>query len=272
MSAYALPGLFPPLPFFHNDVNISISIGDCSSTLNLEYGSLEKEEKVEYEPRTTILFAETVLSTSCCDSDQIEISVKDGKIDTMQWIQSLTSNAALLLSANAARKRSPRRRNSPPLNPELVERSTSCSAEELAMQFEMSISWNGRQYMVVRSLERMRCMREQLVIELEMMKMKTTAPVPELPLLPDNGGCSNQSFALLQGMLRSHIPTVEIWLNQVFALVPRVNDSVTLTNFILEPVCSLQSAPVLLLKQSTSLPTLLRRSSLASISEDEEEE
>ena len=304
MSAYALPGLFPPLPFYISDhVSVSISIDDSSSTQRLDYSSLEKEEKVEYEPSVLRTRSEATpqLSTpSCCcpcDSvDQIGVSVKDARLDILQWIQSLTSSAAPLLSANAAarkhRSSSVKSRNgtAPPLlhpdSMKLVSGSVAATAKvsssllssskERAMQLELSISWNGRQYSVVRSLERLRYLREELVAELPMLdgvKMGTT--VPEMPHLPDNGSCANQSLAQLQGLLRSHIPAMEHWLNQVLRLVPHINDSATLTNFILEPVCLLLQntlLPVPKTESEYSLPSLLRRSSLASISEDDEEE
>jgi hypothetical protein len=294
MSAYALPGLFPPLPFFFDSdhVNVSISIDDSLSTQRLDYSSLEKEEKVEHEPptRTRMLASSeaTLLSapSCCCSVDQIDVSVKDARLDILQWIHSLTSSAAPLLSANAAarkQQRSPARsRNSALLlNPDVKLASGGVAAEvsplsskERAMQFEMSISWNGRQYIVVRSLERLRYLREELVAELQMLDdiKLATAGVPEMPNLPDNGGCANQSFALLQGLLRAHMPAMESWLNQVFRLLPHINDSATLTNFVLEPVCLLQNSPVPKAASEYSLPSLLRRSSLASISEDDEEE
>jgi len=138
--------------------------------------------------------------------------------------------------------------------------------------FDMEICWNGRQYTVVRSLHRLRQLREELIAELEMLQVSknTAAAVPELPSLPENGG-SNQSFTLLQGLLRSHVPAMEAWLQKVFWLVPNVNDCATLTNFILEPICSLHS-PVELLTLSESLPSLLRRSSLTSIEESYEDD
>lgn len=298
MSAYALPGLFPPLPFDSSGVNISISMGDSTFTEKLDISSLDREEKVEHEPHSRRTSSSLdAFSASCCAAatakpDKISISVKEARIDTIQLIQSLTSCAAPLLRA-AKNKRSKRRRNSPPASPEhgpkqplrIATTKTasgagghyhpSSSSNERAMQFEIDISWNGRQYTVVRSLERM---REELVAELEMLRLKTSSAfVPELPSLPDSCCCSNQSsFTLLQGLLRSHVPAIETWLCRVFTtVVPHVNDSATLTNFVLEPVCCSSSngnSPVEFLKLSESLPSLLRRSSLASISEDDEEE
>lgn len=142
------------------------------------------------------------------------------------------------------------------------------------MLFELDVSWNGRQYTLVRSLRRLRLLRDELVNELQMGQLDKPPPmVPELPSLPENGG-SNQSFTLLQGLLRSHVPAVETWLRKIFGLVSNVNDSATLTSFVLEPVCSLHSPaaePAMPLK-SRSLPSLLRRVSLMSIEEDHEDD
>ena len=296
MSAYALPGLFPPLPFFSSStdhVNVSISIDSSLSTQRLDHtSSLEREEKVEHEPRTRILASSSsseteaaLFSASCCgSSDQIDVSVKDVRLDILQLIHSLTSSAAPLLSANAAARKQQRsstatRSRTVLHNPADVKLASASapevsplSSKECAMLFEMSISWNGRQYSVVRSLERLRYMREELVAEMKMLDMKNATAVPEMPNLPDNGGCANQSFALLQGLLRAHMPSMERWLNQVFRLVPHINDSATLTNFILQPVCMLSNSPIPNAASEYSLPSLLRRSSLASISEDDEEE
>ena len=139
------------------------------------------------------------------------------------------------------------------------------------MLFELEISWNGRQYTVVRSLRRMRQFREELVVELELLQWnKKPVVVPEFPSLPENGG-SNQSFTLLQSLLRTHVPALEAWLRKVFGLVSNVDDSATLTHFVLEPVCSLHSPVKQRLPLKERLPSLLR-TSLTSIEEDQEDD
>ena len=134
------------------------------------------------------------------------------------------------------------------------------------MQFALEVTWNGRRYTVVRSLHRMRQLRDELVSELGVLQPNKKVTVPELPSLPGNGG---SSFTLLQALQRSHVPALEAWLGKVFALVSSVNESATLTNFVLEPICSLHT-PVKRLPLSERLPLLLRRSSLSSIEEDDE--
>lgn len=120
------------------------------------------------------------------------------------------------------------------------------------MQFELDVNYNGRRYAVVRSLNRLRLLREELVDELDhdcdsrqaacdsYGRKDVHCSLPELPSLQENGSYSNQSFSMLQALLLSYTPVLERWLQMVFHQVS-ITDSPTVTHFLLEPICFLHS-------------------------------
>jgi hypothetical protein len=77
MSAYALPGLFPPLPFENN-----IGISSCGSQ---DYQT--SSEKADFKQPLTDGYSRPW-------SPPVEISLKEAKIDALQLIQSLTKTAS----------------------------------------------------------------------------------------------------------------------------------------------------------------------------------
>jgi hypothetical protein len=233
MSAYALPGLFPPLEL---ESNVGISTDDVHYL-----GSLDKEEKCEYEPRPV--------------PPEVDIAVTEAKIDAVQLIRSLTST----VKRRAIRRLDMVRPRKGYRLTDLISRqwSSSSTPQEHAMEFELSISFNGRRYTVVRSLPRIRQLRQDLVEELERSSfddcredfkecLDCTCNVPELPSVleqEDFTACS-QSFTLLHAMIRAFTPTLESWLRCVVSLIPP-KDSPILTSFLLEPLCLVHDAPYL---------------------------
>jgi len=231
MSAYALPGLFPPLPVECQHHNVAIS-SSC-------YDLAIQEEKIDYNK--TRHSSKLQQLTSSRNHQAVEVTVREAKIDCQQLIQSL-------MTSNTTVKRGrPRRRNSPPY---LYSPITPPPPQELAMCFELSVVFKGRHYTVNRSLFRIRQLRQELVDELNNAYDCSSScfiSIPELPELEEKGSApvaysnAGQSFSLLHALLRSYAPTLEAWLRKVFAMVAVNNnfDSVlspTVTQFLLEPL------------------------------------
>jgi hypothetical protein len=209
MSAYALPGFFPPLENSFTFLNKSFPIDDISSST--------KEEKNEYEPLAR----------------HASVAVKDAKIDPVRLIQSL---AAKKCTASSKRKLSRchhiGRRQINPVDVALH------SPHEAAMTFELSIYLEGRQYTVFRSLSRIRQLQRNLVKEVECMGSDPCpsgdcAGVPEVPRLQDE--CKSLGFKLLQDVIRCFSPALEGWFLKILARFPAPEHSPSLSDFFYEP-------------------------------------
>ena len=92
MSAYALPGLFPPFPL---EYNIGIGISSCGSSWD-SYRSTN-EEKTDYEKSPVKAELPSV-------SPKVDISVKEAKIDALQLIQSLTTTVSTVSSQQSKKR------------------------------------------------------------------------------------------------------------------------------------------------------------------------
>jgi hypothetical protein len=134
------------------------------------------------------------------------------------------------------------------------------------MQFELSISFNGRKYTAMRTLPSLLQLRRDLMEEVENRQrifqsagfkpprhparlhsdyddddescQEQDVCIPELPRLAEDCPWTAQAsrgFSMLQGVLSSYAPTLEGWLRNVTKLVPP-NDSPSWANFLWEPV------------------------------------
>jgi hypothetical protein len=261
MSAYALPGFFPPLTSVFSSPKVGFASSTSSPCLfGNDSSSLEKEEKVNE-------------CNAPVEAEQnVGIAVKEAKIDAARLIHALTtrSTTATRQQQQATASTTPsdhsqasshtrsRRRNHP--------QHTSVTPQEDAMQFELSISFNGRKYTAMRTLPSLLQLRRDLMEEVENRRrifqsvgfepplhparlyadyddddkrcQDQDVCIPELPRLAEDCPWTAQAsrgFSMLQGVLSSYAPTLEGWLRNVTKLVPP-NDSPSWANFLWEPV------------------------------------
>lgn len=236
MSAYALPGFFPPLESsFVFTPNKSFSLND------FEIG--DNEQKVDFD---AVLRKRTV-----------SVSVTDTKVDSLRLIQNLTEKKS---SSKAQQRRllKLRRRSSEP--------DPTTSVYDAAMEFQLLIRCDGREFSVKRTLARMRQLRHELVRETEDRYTPEGYSV-EIPALPrsidDNGSLC---FTLLQNALRCYAPVVETWFREVLLLVTDPEDSPSLSDFFFE------SDAVILVENAFLLGRKAAPMKLDSIEESEADE
>jgi hypothetical protein len=261
MSAYALPGFFPPLTSVFSSPKVGFASSTSSPCLfGNDNSSLEKEEKI-----------------NDCDAQveaeqNVGIAVKEAKIDAARLIHALTTKSTTTTRqqqqatastapsdhSQATSHTRSRRRNHP--------QHTSVTPQEDAMQFELSISFNGRKYTAMRTLPSLLQLRRDLMEEVENRQrifqsagfepplhparlyadyddedkrcQDQDVCIPELPRLAEDCPWTAQAsrgFSMLQGVLSSYAPTLERWLRNVTKLVPP-NDSPSWANFLWEPV------------------------------------
>jgi hypothetical protein len=288
MSAYALPGLFSPLPFEYNNIGISSSCGSSHELCRA------KSETLDYkQPEAANALHQRALTTSI-STPEVKISVKDAKIDALQLIRSLTNTVVVpsTTTTQQSKQRGRRRRISTAASittdrPTGSSKTKVNSPQEVAMLFELDVSYQGRQFTMVRSLHRIRQLRDELmdvvhasdycgdVSDTCCCRSRECCSIPNLPSLQESGSCSVQNFSLLQALLRSYAPALELWLHKVVRLWSTKNGP-TLTNFLLEPVCFLHSGTgeeslSFSVDASNGTRCLGRRTSLESIEELHEE-
>lgn len=197
-------------------------------------GGTEEEELFEN--------ANSVSKATAPKSSHVTLTVRTAKVDALQLIQQQTPAPT---TKTTVRRRRLRKQ---PLR------------EELAVQFEMDIQFQGKECTVVRSLYRMRQLREELVEE----------NYEHLPALPTLSGCNNNdsklNLTVLQASLFSYVPALEEWLRSIFRIVS-MGESPTLTHFVLEPLCFLHtvSAEVFLDWNRTRKQQVLLSSSCSSL-------
>mmetsp|Transcript_37901 Transcript_37901/g.75541 ORF Transcript_37901/g.75541 Transcript_37901/m.75541 type:complete len:353 (+) Transcript_37901:50-1108(+) len=205
MSAYALPGLFPP-------INYS---SECSSPDECNETSFNTplHHRNETSPFTGLLKASVDLlsvpsftssgvakvnpkgssvtrTSSSCESfsEEPEIEVKEAKIDPVRLIQSVTGNASSrnpTLTRKSLRRKGSRERLSgdttSPQNSPVNKRQTMTFGEDDnnkgndgmhgnphddAIEFELAISFNGRKYTATRTLQCIMQLRDDLIREM----------------------------------------------------------------------------------------------------------
>ena len=234
MSAYALPGLFPPLE-----------------------SSLSQPSRSSYHTKP---------------ETDVNIVVKDARIDSARLVQSLASTLSsksvnASVSSRPAHSYAQRRRPRSLTFLDPVVPSTT--PQEDSMQFELSIMWNGRKYTAIRSFSTILTLRQELVRELGLDQScsslsnkdmalfhhqqhhpsSSLAPkslaIPEVPRISDdddasfggvagvNNGVVGRGFLFLQGMLRAYSPKLEGWLRHVTSMIAP-HDSPSLSSFLCE--------------------------------------
>eukprot|EP00538_Stauroneis_constricta_P013456 CAMPEP_0119570714 /NCGR_PEP_ID=MMETSP1352-20130426/43754_1 /TAXON_ID=265584 /ORGANISM="Stauroneis constricta, Strain CCMP1120" /LENGTH=340 /DNA_ID=CAMNT_0007620387 /DNA_START=1328 /DNA_END=2350 /DNA_ORIENTATION=+ len=120
------------------------------------------------------------------------------------------------------------------------------SGNEDAIEFELSITFQGRKYNATRTMQCLIDLRNALIQD---MHAKQRTSIPELPQMnrhDDNPASAStsasaasfvgRSFTMLHHMLVAYCPDVERWLQIVMSIVP--DDSEILANFLFEPSAS----------------------------------
>lgn len=226
MSAYALPELFPPLPF-DGKVNYSF---DCY----VVDSCTQKEEKIEYE----------------CPN--VSITIEEAKIDALELVRALTDKKQTKSPHGRGRIR--RRSTGSKCGRQSLEQANNhcqrSSPVEESMIFTLRVSLNGRTFDVVRNLARIRSLYKELMEESEYYDRgvgeSTIDPVlcsaakrhiPAFPNIQD--GVSTTSFGILNALLEQFTPSLQKWLNDIFTTVTP-NDSPCLTYFLCDPLLQLR--------------------------------
>lgn len=196
MSAYALPGLFPPLPKQYEYTSFS--------TADFSLFPFERREDSPCAAKADV-----------CTEDRVGISVKDGKIDSALLVQSLAKPDKPATHGNRSR------RKTVDSNPR--DRKGAVPSQDEAMQFVLSVSFAGQKYTTVRSWPSICQFRKDLIRNLR------PCEIPELPSLHPPG-VLYRSFSFLQSLVTSYVPTLEGWLRDITALVP--HDNPILSHFL----------------------------------------
>lgn len=241
MSQYSLPNFFPPVDnSFHFSPEVRVGRKPVQvSALSVFGGMMMEEQKYSKEDQRQDEFS--AFSDARLDEmeeeDDIEkvlIVVKEPKIDSALLIKSLTeNNNSMPKTPSSPRKTRLRRRNS--IDNSDTTNVVRRSAED-ALQFELSISSNGRNYTAVRSLPTIQRLRQELLNEVGQKGDGDCCKIPELPdwKEDESKGVARRSFSFLHSCLRSYVPALEGWLRAVTAVVP--TDSPTLARFLVEPL------------------------------------
>ena len=256
MSAYALPGLFPPVD---NSFGFSLNIKPFAMNDFCEVSSVE--EKVEFDP---------LQDDDECDS--LLVSVKEARVDPLLLIQSLTKKATAASKRKLQRCNLRRRCD--------METSSSQASQESAMEFVLNVEHEGRRYTAIRSLARIRALHRGLVKEAEIINSGScplmghqtfSVRVPALPKMQDE--CGSLGFTLLQDVLRSYSPSLNKWFQEVLAEFPSLQRSPSLSDFFYEPASPQTNTLESLLPVCPRKKSLSRLDSITeSDVEDEEKE
>jgi hypothetical protein len=247
MSAYALPGSFPPMGCSSYDKQTNV----CAASRPLHhFGDMKaKNGGIGYETDplqsyTTMKHSDGV-AEKCpmgTRAAEVGIAVTEAKIDPVRLVQALTS----LPDASRSWK-----------NGSSLDKQHKNAPHEDAIQFELTIKFNGRTYCATRTLPRIMELRNDLIREINTRRQRLQSKrmrwqfrsaneeedvdvtIPELPECDNErvavGGVAGRGFAMLQALLRPYCPAMERWFRNVTDLIPP-NSSPSLTNFLWEPV------------------------------------
>lgn len=287
MSAYAL---FPPIEKASSpSCNTAETEATGSSSIPSKLVSLPLHalktsvDRFVVPPMRYMCSTDDSKGVDSITSNERGIAVKEAKIDPVRLIQAVTGGGTArpqFQRKTTLRRRSSSEnmRDSQSSNPS----SGSCSPTKCdkkkdvgnphdeAIQFELSISFNGRTYTATRTLQCIIQLRNDLIREMryrqQWLKMRRqqeslhdtkTTPlreivneddsysmedidIPEIPPIStgdessSGGGFVGRGFTMLHTVLASYRPVMERWLRNVIAVVPQ--DSECLTNFLWEPV------------------------------------
>lgn len=223
----------------------------------------------------------------------VKLAVTEAKIDPARLIRSLSitkpetkkapssssegtssdeaSKSAPTSSSSTQRRRRSRKTDS---SNDSSDCSRQCDPHEDAINFEISVSFNGREYTATRTLPRILQFRYDLIEEIGARRMwrerrrkrkernrRPSKPprmakvydlsddedessqddsqddnsIPELPRLSEDAAGSG-GFTMLNALLRPYGPALERWLHSVIDIVP--HDSQCLTQFLWEPLAA----------------------------------
>jgi hypothetical protein len=196
MSAYALPGLFPPIDTMSQSCSKDISTVDDSSSMVDESPSNRKMplHLQDYEELYSNKDFEVNSSSSSNIGDILNsaaIAVKEAKIDPVRWIQYVTGSNPQQYAQQIGKTL--RRRVSTSNNSSTVgtrssgqpnrtssgfnstggydNMASSCSSnnksqQNEAIEFELSITFNGRKYTAKRTMQCIMQLRDDLIREM----------------------------------------------------------------------------------------------------------
>jgi len=203
MSAYALPGLFPPIDTMSQScTNDTKTIDDSSGAIeeslsdrnmplhlhdqdrnynnkcdNRKYGNNRKDDQVTSSSSSNI----------GCILNSAAIAVKEAKVDPVRWIQYVTGSGKTLRrrvtnsnNNNSIGARTGGQSNRTFCDPSsglnhksgYINGDSSCSNDNKsqqneAIEFELSITFNGRKYTAKRSMQCIMQLRDDLVREMK---------------------------------------------------------------------------------------------------------
>lgn len=205
MSAYALPGLFPPIDSYnpstklsessqgpialsplHHQIDGSRLSGIFSASLDLlsvpsftSSGNGSSKKEGERPEAHTKPIHES-------DSEERRIAVKEAKIDPVRLVQSVTrwprahhhNHHQYQQQSKSSRRRLPRERNldssAQSLRDDSDQHPSSCvnvgAPHDEAIEFELSISFSGRKYTATRTLQRIVQLRDDLIREMNIRR------------------------------------------------------------------------------------------------------
>lgn len=326
MSAYALPGLFPPLKSSSQQNSegnstegtpqqnpLHVTLGEsalASPSAFLAPGSIAIPSNLLSSAFPSFVnFGSSNTSRSSSSSsihdmsrtDEPGIAIKEAKIDPVRLLQSAKGlSRTQQQQRKGFRRRGSRERlgevsQASPSGPkdkaslQNESQSNGQSPHDEAIEFELSISFNGRKYTATRTLQRIFQLRDDLIHEMETRRRwlqfhkagtsaSTSIPaeesqhpgldqemcitIPEIPPMTGEDSSSGpfvgfvgRGFTLLHAMATSYVPVMEGWLRNVMAIVPQ--DSECLTDFLWEPLSNGENnAAELGSKSCTSLANL----------------
>lgn len=234
----------------------SLRILDCAeSPLHRKPfpGSSKTSSSVDTSEHST---ASTSSQSRHNSNGDVVIAVKEAKIDPVRLIRSLALSGDS--KKNVATKPKPMGNDNQRGN--RSDNGCHCGPHEEAINFEFSISFNGREYSATRTLPRILQFRTDLIEEFRARRMwrerrrkrKQSVPppmtkvrdlsddeeedelIPELPRLSEDAAGGGRGFTMLNALLRSYGPALEHWMMKVMDIVP--HDSQCLTQFLWEPV------------------------------------
>lgn len=320
MSIYALPGpLFKlissgihPLKSNDNPEGVKEGMGLGSDELSSSADRTDLANNPLHHKASGECTSSSSSASDLQGNSGVVIAVKEAKIDAERLIKSLTSKPDPKRTASknftpasdvsedsghasSTSSSSPRRRRRSKKGASVEDASGAlrkCDPHEEAINIDISVSFNGREYTATRTLPRILQFRCDLIEEFrarrkhrERRKKKNVSKppkmkelkhqsddededdvdsfkeddIPELPRLSDgsSGHSTNQShgggFAMLNALLRPYGPALERWLRNVIDVVP--HDSQCLTQFLWEPLSG-QATNRKFERRSSSMSTL----------------
>jgi len=280
MSAYAMASpLLPPIG--GNTINTHAHSLDTFSSTQASCGSsscIDRQSTIKHE----------VLSSSVQSRDETEtvgIAVKEARLDPVALTQALTRTTTpkerrRTRGGNTPRSHSPTQSSVAPTDATPSPTTSPTAATEKhdeAIQFDLSIRFNGQKYSATRTLTSILQLRCDLIRELRRTgtsrDSQRATPTPTdttlIPEVPSYYGqdCSSgmtRGFTMLQALLSRYCPVLEGWLQRIVLAVGPTSKA--LEDFLYEPTSHHQIVAVdPLVRWSNSTP------SLQSIKEDDDD-